>query len=60
MRPEATYSYCCCRLAAEDGCDLAALGGVKEESDFALVGVHTAANFLIALTQSSAHLLRVR
>jgi hypothetical protein len=50
----------CCRLAAEDGCDLAALGGVKEESDFALVGVHTAANFLIALTQSSAHLLRVR
>ena len=49
------------RTAAEDdGCDLAALGGFKEESNYQVAGIYTAAQYLLAMSDAGAHLLRAR
>lgn len=48
------------RAAADDACDLAALGGIKEEDDFRILGIKTAAHYLFSTVQVATHLLRGR
>lgn len=46
--------------AADDACDLAALGGVKDEEDYQLLGLHAASHFLLSTAHVATHLLRGR
>lgn len=48
------------KAASDDACDLAALGGVKEEDDFRLLDIKTTAQFLFSTVQVATHLLRGR